>query len=191
MSREGEALLRFRFLSNVKPHKHLKENTNAWLSNTHHSTSPRGFRYLSFLYCTRRIRRTTMTHERKHTGGFIVFEVESKRIIKIHNHYTTALNHIHKLGKGTHLMRPVADRFFYKVGEPVDKLSTTSLWGLSHNMKSVHLTHLLHICWTNTRTPATLIAYSSESKSTYMPIYINTFNKIYIIMCVLVDRLLS
>ncbi len=57
-----------------------------------------------------------MTRELKHTGAFIVYELQSKRIIKLHNHYTTALKHINRLGKDKHCMKPVADRIYYEVG---------------------------------------------------------------------------
>jgi hypothetical protein len=57
-----------------------------------------------------------MTRELNHTGAFVVYELNSKRIIKLHNHYRTAMNQINKLGKGSHAMKPVADRFYYQVG---------------------------------------------------------------------------
>jgi hypothetical protein len=57
-----------------------------------------------------------MTRELNHTGAFVVFEIHSRRIIKLHNHHKTALNQILKLGKDSHAIKPVADRFFYQVG---------------------------------------------------------------------------
>ena len=51
----------------------------------------------------------------KTSGGFIVYEVSTKRIIKIHNHYKTAFTQCHKLGTSTHHIKPTADRFFYEV----------------------------------------------------------------------------
>lgn len=66
-----------------------------------------------------------MTRELNHTGAFVVFELHTKRIIKLHNHYNTAINQVRKLGKERVAIRAVADRFFYKVGSHVDNLSTT------------------------------------------------------------------
>jgi hypothetical protein len=51
----------------------------------------------------------------KTIGGFIVYELHTKRIIKIHNHHKTALNMWHKLGTSTHHIKPTADRFYYEV----------------------------------------------------------------------------
>ena len=57
-----------------------------------------------------------MTRELIHTGAFIVYELHSKRIIKIHNHYPTAINQVRKLGKDKTAIKPVADRIYYEVG---------------------------------------------------------------------------
>lgn len=65
-----------------------------------------------------------MTRELNHTGAFVVFDLHSRRIIKLHNHYNTALNEVKKLGADKTAMKAVADRFFYQVGQSVDKVST-------------------------------------------------------------------
>lgn len=57
-----------------------------------------------------------MTRELNHTGAFIVYELHSKRIIKLHNHYKTALNQVRKLGTDRTAVKPVADRIYYEVG---------------------------------------------------------------------------
>jgi hypothetical protein len=57
-----------------------------------------------------------MTRELNHTGAFIVYELHSKRIIKLHNHYNTAIKHVRKLGTERTAIKPVADRIYYEVG---------------------------------------------------------------------------
>jgi len=50
----------------------------------------------------------------KKTGGYIVFELTTRRIIKIHNGYATALTMLHRLGTG-YALKETADRFYYEV----------------------------------------------------------------------------
>jgi hypothetical protein len=57
-----------------------------------------------------------MTRELKHTGAFIVYELHSKRIIKLHNHYPTAINQVRRLGTDRTAIKTVADRVYYEVG---------------------------------------------------------------------------
>lgn len=51
----------------------------------------------------------------KTIGGFIVFELTTRRIIKIHNHRKTATNQWRKLGMEGFAIKAVADRFYYEV----------------------------------------------------------------------------
>ena len=50
----------------------------------------------------------------KTIGGFIVFELTSRRI-KEHKHMSTALNQWRKLGMEGFAIKAVADRFYYEV----------------------------------------------------------------------------
>jgi hypothetical protein len=51
----------------------------------------------------------------KTIGGFIVYELHTKRIIKIHNHHKTALTMLYRLGTDRYRIKETADRFFYEV----------------------------------------------------------------------------
>lgn len=61
----------------------------------------------------------------KTTGGFIVYDLNSKRIIKAHNHYKTAYNQWKKLGREGYVIKPTADlEAFYAQLKAVDMVST-------------------------------------------------------------------
>lgn len=58
-------------------------------------------------------------------GGFFIINLLTHRIIKEHKHYKTAKNHWQRLGKDTHIIKPIADKEAYLAQrKAVDMVST-------------------------------------------------------------------